>query len=155
MHVMVQEMSLHLKHANSPQVRRGFYDERRLDKGLTSTSGGAGVTRFDARRDATGRLYEYQCPSAALVKRGDGGLAGVRITAEEIRCMNEVLACFEGSHDFHNFTSDKCSDEGPTETVRFVTRFSCGQPRVNSHGVEYLALIVEGDSFMWVPLPRI
>jgi tRNA U38,U39,U40 pseudouridine synthase TruA len=55
----------------------------------------------------------------------------------------------QGTHDFHNFTADKCSDEGPTETTRVVTRFTCGDVRVNSYGVEYVALIVEGDSFIY------
>ena len=113
---------------------------------------GSYVTRFDARRDATGRLYEYQCPSAALVQdssvsaAGAGPpmtLAGVRITAEQLNKVREVLRLFEGPHDFHNFTADKCSDEGPTETLRLVTRFTCTGTRVSpTSGIEYVSLQV-------------
>ncbi|EKX34193.1 hypothetical protein GUITHDRAFT_80757 [Guillardia theta CCMP2712] len=111
------------------KVPKGFYDDRRLDPSL-----GLGITRFDARRDATGRIYEYQT---------------FRISDEEIAKIAAVLRIYEGTHDFHNFTADKCSDEGPTETQRVVSRFVPGQKRVNAEGVEYLGLEVEGDSFIY------
>eukprot|EP00960_Hanusia_phi_P046805 758052-Hanusia_phi.AAC.1 len=72
-----------------------------------------------------------------------------RISDQEIANIADVLRVYEGTHDFHNFTADKCSDEGPTETQRVVSRFVPGQKRVNAEGVEYLALEVEGDSFIY------
>jgi tRNA pseudouridine(38-40) synthase len=117
---------------------------------------GRGVTRFDARRDATQRLYEYQCPTPALVNRPEGvalsleQLKAVRITRQELEQVRAVLCVFEGPHDFHNFTADKCSDEAPTDTVRLVTKFTCLHTRVSpSSGIEYVALEVLGDSFIY------
>jgi len=127
------------------KVPKGFYDDRRLDPSL-----GLGITRFDARRDATGRIYEYQCPTSALVmSERNVDPKTFRISDEEIAKIAAVLRIYEGTHDFHNFTADKCSDEGPTETQRVVSRFVPGQKRVNAEGVEYLGLEVEGDSFIY------
>jgi len=133
------------------RVPRGFYDDRRLDK----RQGRSGVTRFDARRDATGRSYEYQCPSAALMPhKADASvltLKGARMSALQLSKVKAVLAVFEGGpKDFHNFTSDKCSDEAATDTQRLVTRFTCSQTRISpTTGVEYVALEVQGDSFIY------
>ena len=102
---------------------------------------GTYYTPFDARRDATGRLYEYQCPSAALILcNGDMQegcrLDGVRITPAQMEKVKAVLRLFEGPHDFHNFTADKCSDEGASDTMRFVSSFTCvlGQAARQEHG---------------------
>ena len=116
---------------------------------------GTYYTPFDARRDATGRLYEYQCPSAALILcNGDMQegcrLDGVRITPAQMEKVKAVLRLFEGPHDFHNFTADKCSDEGASDTMRFVSSFTCVGVRVSpTTGVEYVALQVQGDSFIY------
>ena len=131
---------------------KGFYDDRRIDR----SRGMGGITPFDARRDATGRLYEYQCPSAALVPFGRQGvgypaaLRAVRVSRDDLDKVQSVLRLFEGIHDFHNFTADKCSDEGPCETQRLVTRFTCAGTRVSPvSGIEYVALHVQGDSFIY------
>ena len=58
------------------------------------------MTRFDARRDATGRIYEYQCPSAALVRQEGEcdasalSLKGARMSLEGVQKVKEVLKLF-------------------------------------------------------------
>ena len=100
-------------------------------------------------------MYEYQCPSAALVpcdatKSDNCALSAVRITQEELEKVKAVLRLFQGPHDFHNFTADKCSDEGASETMRFVSSFTCVGVRVSgTTGVEYVSLQVQGDSFIY------
>ena len=70
--------------------------ERRVDKRVGA---GRGVCRFDARRDATGRVYEYQCPSPALVHNADRvaltveELKAVRITPAEVEAVNRGIPC--------------------------------------------------------------
>ena len=82
-----------LKFFSELQVKHGFYDEKRI------SFKDHPFTRFDARRDATGRMYEYQCPSAALVQRDNRGegLKDVRITQEELAKIRDVLQVYEVS----------------------------------------------------------
>jgi tRNA pseudouridine38-40 synthase len=78
-------------------------------------------------------------------------LKGARMSALQLSKVKAVLAVFEGGpKDFHNFTADKCSDEAATDTQRLVTRFTCSQTRISpTTGVEYVALEVQGDSFIY------
>ena len=75
--------------------------ERRVDKRVGA---GRGVCRFDARRDATGRVYEYQCPSPALVHNPDRvaltveELKAVRITSAEVEAVNRGTPCSSLAH---------------------------------------------------------
>jgi tRNA U38,U39,U40 pseudouridine synthase TruA len=78
--------------------------ERRVDK--RASGAGRGVCRFDARRDATGRVYEYQCPSPALVHNAERvaltveELKAVRITSAEVEAVNRGIPSSYLPHTF-------------------------------------------------------
>lgn len=65
--------------------------------------------------------------------------------AETLQKVNELFALYKGTHNFHNFTSQK----GPRDpsAKRYITQMSCGEPFVRQ-GVEFAEITVRGQSFM-------
>jgi len=68
-----------------------------------------------------------------------------RLTPELRERINTVLKLFEGSHNYHNFTS-KVKPLDPRAN-RYIMHFTCSEPYI-SQGVEFVTLEVKGQSFM-------
>lgn len=68
-----------------------------------------------------------------------------RLSAETLRQVNRLLACYKGTHNFHNFTSQK----GPREpsAQRYVLDVFCEEP-FERDGMEFAVVKVKGQSFM-------
>uniref|UniRef100_A0A452I5G3 tRNA pseudouridine synthase n=1 Tax=Gopherus agassizii TaxID=38772 RepID=A0A452I5G3_9SAUR len=56
-----------------------------------------------------------------------------------------LLACYRGTHNFHNFTSQK----GPKDpsAKRYIMEMDCEEPFVRE-GMEFVVIKVKGQSFM-------
>jgi tRNA pseudouridine38-40 synthase len=72
---------------------------------------------FDARRDATSRVYRYRIVNSATPSPVERGYAHFVPLALDVDAMNSACQCLVGRHDFASFT-------GPTDrsTVREVYR---------------------------------
>ncbi|XP_007953244.2 tRNA pseudouridine synthase A [Orycteropus afer afer] len=109
--------------------------------GLKRVTGG-----FNSKNRCDARTYCYMLPTFAFAhKDQDVQDESFRLRAETLRRVNELLACFCGTHSFHNFTSQK----GPQEPSarRYILEMQCGEPFVRD-GLEFAIITVKGQSFL-------
>lgn len=68
-----------------------------------------------------------------------------RLSKETFQTANGLLACYKGTHNFHNFTSQK----GPKDpsAKRYIMEMHCEEPFVRE-GMEFAVIKVKGQSFM-------
>ncbi|XP_075390213.1 pseudouridylate synthase 1 homolog isoform X1 [Tenrec ecaudatus] len=109
--------------------------------GLKRVTGG-----FNSKNRCDARTYCYMLPTFAFAhKDRDVQEESFRLSAETLQQVNGLLACFRGTHNFHNFTSQK----GPQEPSarRYVLEMHCGEPFLRD-GLEFAMITVKGQSFM-------
>uniref|UniRef100_A0A2K5J6D6 Pseudouridine synthase I TruA alpha/beta domain-containing protein n=1 Tax=Colobus angolensis palliatus TaxID=336983 RepID=A0A2K5J6D6_COLAP len=112
----------------------------RTDK-LKRVTGG-----FNSKNRCDARTYCYLLPTFAFAhKDRDVQDETYRLGAETLRQVNRLLACYKGTHNFHNFTSQK----GPQEPSarRYILEMYCEEPFVRE-GLEFAVIRVKGQSFM-------
>ncbi|KAG8239520.1 hypothetical protein J437_LFUL016637 [Ladona fulva] len=68
-----------------------------------------------------------------------------RLSSEALERVNEVLKLFEGTHNFHNFTSRKKPMDPSAQ--RYIMSMKCGEPEI-CENVEFATITVKGQSFM-------
>ncbi|XP_012586677.1 PREDICTED: tRNA pseudouridine synthase A, mitochondrial isoform X1 [Condylura cristata] len=109
--------------------------------GLRRVTGG-----FNSKNKCDARTYFYMLPTFAFAhKDHDVQDESYRLSAETLRQVNRLLACYKGTHNFHNFTSQK----GPREPSarRYILDMFCEEPFVRE-GLEFAVIKVKGQSFM-------
>ncbi|KAM5311456.1 pseudouridylate synthase 1 homolog isoform 2-T2 [Glossophaga mutica] len=109
--------------------------------GLKRVTGG-----FNSKNRCDARTYVYMLPTFAFAhKDRDVQDETYRLSAETLRQVNRLLACYKGTHNFHNFTSQK----GPREpsAQRYVLDMFCEEP-FERDGMEFAVIKVKGQSFM-------
>ncbi|XP_077015640.1 pseudouridylate synthase 1 homolog [Tamandua tetradactyla] len=109
--------------------------------GLKRVTGG-----FNSKNKCDARTYSYMLPTFAFAhKDRDVQDETYRLSEETLQRVNQLLACYRGSHNFHNFTSQK----GPQEPSarRYVLDAHCERPFVRG-GLEFALIKVTGQSFM-------
>ncbi|KAM6165295.1 pseudouridylate synthase 1 homolog isoform 2-T4 [Erethizon dorsatum] len=109
--------------------------------GLKRVTGG-----FNSKNRCDARTYFYMLPTFAFAhKDRDVQDETYRLSAETLQQVNRLLACYEGTHNFHNFTSQK----GPHEPSarRHVLEMHC-EPPFEREGLEFAVIKVKGQSFM-------
>ncbi|ODN01569.1 tRNA pseudouridine synthase A, mitochondrial [Orchesella cincta] len=100
---------------------------------------------FDAKIACSARTYLYMIPTFAFVPLEQEVTESYRITPEVLATVREKLSQYEGTKNFHNFTSRR----KPTDpsSKRFIMSFTASDPFVKD-GLEYVVLKVKGQSFM-------
>ncbi|XP_021042302.1 tRNA pseudouridine synthase A isoform X4 [Mus pahari] len=109
--------------------------------GLKRVTGG-----FNSKNKCDARTYCYMLPTFAFAhKDRDVQDESYRLSAETLQQVNRLLACYKGTHNFHNFTSQK----GPREPSarRYILEMYCEEPFVRE-GLEFAVIKVKGQSFM-------
>ncbi|XP_060238619.1 pseudouridylate synthase 1 homolog isoform X4 [Meriones unguiculatus] len=109
--------------------------------GLKRVTGG-----FNSKNKCDARTYCYMLPTFAFAhKDRDVQDESYRLNAETLQQVNRLLACYKGTHNFHNFTSQK----GPREPSarRYILEMYCEEPFVRE-GLEFAVIKVKGQSFM-------
>lgn len=108
-------------------------DYRRVTKG------------FDAKLQCCSRTYLYMIPTFAFTPLEEQVVENFRITTEGVENLRKTLKLFEGTKNYHNFTSRK----KPTDpsAMRFIMSFTSSDPFVKD-GLEYVVLKIKGQSFM-------
>ncbi|XP_073916734.1 pseudouridylate synthase 1 homolog isoform X1 [Castor canadensis] len=109
--------------------------------GLKRVTGG-----FNSKNKCDARTYFYMLPTFAFAhKDRDVQDESYRLSPETLQQVNRLLACYKGTHNFHNFTSQK----GPWEPSarRYILEMYCEEPFVRE-GLEFAVIKVKGQSFM-------
>eukprot|EP00638_Chattonella_subsalsa_P000608 CAMPEP_0117755932 /NCGR_PEP_ID=MMETSP0947-20121206/13752_1 /TAXON_ID=44440 /ORGANISM="Chattonella subsalsa, Strain CCMP2191" /LENGTH=524 /DNA_ID=CAMNT_0005575373 /DNA_START=202 /DNA_END=1776 /DNA_ORIENTATION=- len=70
---------------------------------------------------------------------------GFRLSQEKLKMLRKLLNKYEGTRNYHNFTSRKDVDD--MSCNRFVMSFKCSQPYLEGD-VEWVCLSVLGQSFL-------
>lgn len=112
-----------------------------LPPGLKRVTGG-----FNSKNRCDARTYLYMLPTFAFAhKDRDVQDETYRLSTETLRRVNRLLARYKGTHNFHNFTSQK----GPREpsAQRYVLDMFCEEP-FERDGLEFAVIKVTGQSFM-------
>nr|XP_028566123.1 tRNA pseudouridine synthase A isoform X1 [Podarcis muralis] len=109
--------------------------------GLKRVTGG-----FNSKNKCDARTYSYMLPTFALAHK-DCDLQDdtYRLSTKTLETVNSLLACYKGTHNFHNFTSQK----GPKDpsAKRYIMEMYCEEPFVRE-GMEFAVIKVKGQSFM-------
>lgn len=102
---------------------------------------------FNAKDQCNARTYSYTLPTISFARHTDNNtnLQEYRVTKEVLAKVNEILGMFEGTRNFHNFTSRKAFADPSAN--RFINLFKCGEPFL-ANGVEFCVINVKGQSFM-------
>lgn len=101
---------------------------------------------FNSKDQCSARTYTYTLPTIAFAPQDENvDIFSYRIDPARIVELNTILKGFEGTRNFHNFTSQK--DFVDPSSKRFIIQFECQQPFIMS-GVEFCVMTVKGQSFM-------
>ncbi|XP_046750450.1 tRNA pseudouridine synthase A isoform X2 [Diprion similis] len=123
---------------------------------------------FNSKSSCGARSYIYTMPTFAFAKKPPDSEAvdeefdidkkieelsvingepfyNYRIQPEVLEKVNSVLKLYEGTHNFHNFTS-KIKPLDPS-AMRYMIECSCSVPFI-SNDMEFVTLKIKGQSFM-------
>ncbi|XP_051863946.1 pseudouridylate synthase 1 homolog isoform X2 [Drosophila albomicans] len=104
---------------------------------------------FNAKDQCNARTYTYTLPTVAFASSSEEtppDQETYRIPPELTEKVSETLKLFEGTKNFHNFTSKKNFLDPSAK--RFIMSFTCSTPFQSPQGVEFVTLKVKGQSFM-------
>lgn len=106
--------------------------------------------RFDSKNFCDARTYSYLVPTFAFCCLEEGATTeSYRLSTEERKRFDDLLKMFVGTHNFHNFTSQKKYTDPSAR--RFILSFECSEPFMQQHedkSLEFVVLRVKGQSFM-------
>ncbi|XP_070780649.1 pseudouridylate synthase 1 homolog [Enoplosus armatus] len=102
---------------------------------------------FNSKNNCDARTYAYMLPTVALSPKDydTGNTAAFRLSPETLQKVNRLFALYKGTHNFHNFTSQKAANDPSAR--RYITEMSCGEPFICSD-TEFAVITVRGQSFM-------
>ncbi|KAM9820660.1 pseudouridylate synthase 1 homolog [Neosynchiropus ocellatus] len=102
---------------------------------------------FNSKNNCDARTYSYMLPTVAFSPKDydTGDIAAFRLEPETLQRVNGLFALYKGTHNFHNFTSQKAPSDPSAR--RYITEMSCGQPFIQSDA-EFAVITVRGQSFM-------
>jgi len=101
---------------------------------------------FNAKNHCSGRSYKYMLPLSAVAHK-DGPEAAIAM-------LNEILGCYVGTHNYHNFTSKaknnkKVSSSADEAAKRYMTEVAIKEPCFTVAGVTFLPITISGQSFLF------
>lgn len=158
-----QVVSLKLpEHGNKEEINSFLPEEIRVFGIKRVTKG------FNSKNKCDARTYVYTLPSFAFAPEtvdpdlskddfdvdkkieelsviDEKPCSEYRISTETVERINSVLKLYEGTHNFHNFTS-KVKPLDPCAT-RYIINFTCSEPFLYND-MEFVTLKVKGQSFM-------
>ncbi|KAL0965402.1 hypothetical protein UPYG_G00280800 [Umbra pygmaea] len=110
--------------------------------GLKRVTGG-----FNSKNNCDARTYSYMLPTVAFAPKDydTHNSAAFRLDPGTLQIVNRLFASYKGTHNFHNFTSQKAARDPSAR--RYITEMSCGEPFVRG-GTEFAEITVRGQSFM-------
>lgn len=102
---------------------------------------------FNSKNNCDARTYSYMLPTVAFSPKDydTGNISAFRLEPETLQKVNRLFALYKGTHNFHNFTSQKAPSDPSAR--RYITEMSCGEPFIRSN-TEFAVITVRGQSFM-------
>ncbi|XP_064163957.1 pseudouridylate synthase 1 homolog isoform X2 [Anguilla rostrata] len=101
---------------------------------------------FNSKNSCDARTYSYLLPTVAFApKELVHQDASFRLGSEALQRVNQLFSRFKGTHNFHNFTSQKAP--GDPSARRYVLDMACAEPFLRD-GAEFAVVTVTGQSFM-------
>ncbi|XP_005729383.1 pseudouridylate synthase 1 homolog [Pundamilia nyererei] len=102
---------------------------------------------FNSKNNCDARTYSYMLPTLAFSPKDydTGNIAAFRLEPETLQKANRLFALYKGTHNFHNFTSQKAPSDPSAR--RYITEMSCGEPFIRRN-YEFAVITVRGQSFM-------
>ncbi|XP_034566123.1 tRNA pseudouridine synthase A isoform X1 [Notolabrus celidotus] len=102
---------------------------------------------FNSKNNCDARTYTYMLPTVAFSPKDydTADITGFRVEPETLQRVNHLFAFYKGTHNFHNFTSQKAANDPSAR--RYITEMSCGEPFMCS-STEFAVITVRGQSFM-------
>uniref|UniRef100_UPI0037E8ABE4 pseudouridylate synthase 1 homolog isoform X1 n=2 Tax=Semicossyphus pulcher TaxID=241346 RepID=UPI0037E8ABE4 len=102
---------------------------------------------FNSKNNCDARTYAYMLPTVAFAPKDydTGNIKAFRLEPETLERANRLFALYKGTHNFHNFTSQKAANDPSAR--RYITEMSCGEPFICS-STEFAVITVRGQSFM-------
>jgi len=102
---------------------------------------------YNSKEKCDARTYTYTLPTISFANHGEEDLSTYRLSNEKFDELNGLLKMFEGTKNFHNFTSRK--EYFDPSANRFIVSFSCALPFVDkTTNIEFAVMKVKGQSFM-------
>ncbi|MGH0163700.1 UNVERIFIED_CONTAM: hypothetical protein FKN15_048536 [Acipenser sinensis] len=109
--------------------------------GLKRVTGG-----FNSKNKCDARTYSYMLPTFAFAhKDSDKQDRGYRLNKETLERANVLFSCYKGTHNFHNFTSQKAARDPSAK--RYIMEMYLEEP-FTRQGMEFAVIKVKGQSFM-------
>ncbi|XP_066545537.1 pseudouridylate synthase 1 homolog isoform X2 [Amia ocellicauda] len=109
--------------------------------GLKRVTGG-----FNSKNKCDARTYSYMLPTLAFAhKDQEKQDDGYRLSKETLERVNKLFTCYKGTHNFHNFTSQKAARDPSAR--RYIMEMFCEEPFIRQ-GMEFAIIKVKGQSFM-------
>ncbi|XP_041983087.1 tRNA pseudouridine synthase A isoform X2 [Aricia agestis] len=105
------------------------------------------TNKFNSKSKCNARTYSYTLPTYVFepaITRVEDRKA-YRITAEKHSKVNEVLAAYKGTKNYHNFTEKKYFQD--PSALRYMMSFTLERVFMESE-MEFAELLVKGQSFM-------
>ncbi|XP_075999429.1 pseudouridylate synthase 1 homolog [Genypterus blacodes] len=102
---------------------------------------------FNSKNNCDARTYSYMLPTVAFAPKDydNDQTAAFRLEPETLKKVNHLFALYKGTHNFHNFTSQKAAKDPSAR--RYIIEMSCGEPFIRG-GTEFAEITVRGQSFM-------
>uniref|UniRef100_A0A671P0J5 Pseudouridine synthase 1 n=1 Tax=Sinocyclocheilus anshuiensis TaxID=1608454 RepID=A0A671P0J5_9TELE len=101
---------------------------------------------FNSKNNCDARTYSYMLPTVSFSPKDyNQEDTSFCLSSETLQKVNCLFGLYKGTHNFHNFTSQK----GPRDpsAKRYITHMSCGEPFVRQEA-EFAVITVRGQSFM-------
>lgn len=102
---------------------------------------------FNSKNNCDARTYAYMLPTVAFSPKDydTGNIAAFRLERDTLHKVNRLFALYKGTHNFHNFTSQKAPSDPSAR--RYITVMSCEEPFMSGN-TEFAVITVRGQSFM-------
>lgn len=106
---------------------------------------------FNSKNHCDARTYSYLLPTVTFCPKDDPtvdhatSISSFRLEPQALQKANRLFALYQGTHNFHNFTSQKTPDDPSAN--RYITYMRCGEPFLHD-GTEFAVVTVRGQSFM-------
>ncbi|MED6255718.1 tRNA pseudouridine synthase 1 [Ataeniobius toweri] len=102
---------------------------------------------FNSKNNCDARTYSYMLPTVAFSPKDydTENIAAFRLEPETLQKVNQLFTHYKGTHNFHNFTSQKAPSDPSAR--RYIIEMSCGEPFVRNTW-EFAVITVRGQSFM-------
>lgn len=102
---------------------------------------------FNSKENCDFRTYSYTLPTLAFANHNEEvAYETFRLSPEKLAQVNATLKLYEGTKNYHNFTSRKAPFDPSAR--RYMVSLECGAPFLIKNTYEFATIKIKGQSFM-------